>query len=137
MAVFVLKNAWVRIAGIDVTDHITEVEVAMTAEEADFTAMGAGGRQRAQGLRDDSFTFTANSDFAANSIDALIYPIFDAGSTVLVEVAAVGGTISATNPKFSGSCILLEYTPIGGGLGDVAQTPLTLPVNGKITRGTA
>ena len=107
MAVFVLKNAWVRIAGVDVTDHITEVEVAMTADEAEFTTMGAGGRQRAQGLRDDSFTFTANSDFAANSIDSLIFPIFDAGSTILVEVAAQGSTISATNPKYSGSCILL------------------------------
>lgn len=142
MAVFVLRNAWVKINGTnDISDHVSEVSVNMTAADVDVTAMGAGGHQRILGIRDDSFTLTAFSDFAANSLDAIMYPLFtasnNAGSLFLVEVAANGSTISSTNPKYSGTVILTEYTPISGAVGDASTTSLTLPVNGTITRGTA
>lgn len=139
MAVFVLRNAAVRINSVDLSDHITEVTVNMTQADVDVTAMGAGGRQRIVGIRDDSFTMTALSDFAAGKIDATLWPLFSAtdGSLFLVEVWANGTTTTSTNPKYSGTCILTEYTPIAGAVGDAATTPVTLPVNGTIAKATA
>ncbi len=129
-------NAWVRVNGVDVSNHVSECSVKLTAADIDTTAMGAGGRQRMQGLRDDAFNLTVFSDFSANSIDATLAPLMTGGSLFLVEVAAAGTTISSTNPKYSGTCILTEYDPIAGKVGDAMMTPVTLPVNGYITRST-
>lgn len=136
MAAFVLRNAACRINSVLVSDHMTDVAVNMTAADVDQTAMGAGGHQRLQGIRDDSFALTALSDFTASSIDETIWPLFNGASSFLVEVWANGTTSSATNPKYSGTCILTEYTPIAGAVGDISKTPLSLPVNGVISRAT-
>jgi hypothetical protein len=134
---FVLKNAWVRINSTsDLSASTLDVSVDMSAADVDTTAMGAGGHQRMQGIRDDKFAITALSDFSATGLDSVIWPLFNGGSAFLVEVAANGTLISNTNPKYSGTVILTEYTPISGAVGDAAKTPLTLPVTGVITRGT-
>lgn len=138
MSAFVLRNAAVRIDNVLVSDHVTDVAVNMSAADVDTTAMTAGGHQRLQGIRDDSFQITALSDFAAGSIDATIWPLFNSGTSLfLVEVWANGTVTAATNPKYSGTCILIEYTPISGAVGDAASTPLNLPVNGVISRATS
>lgn len=134
---FVLKNCYVRIDGVDLSDHMQQVEVPMTNEDVDVTAMGAGGRQHLAGLRDDHFTFTAFSDFASGKIHQTINPKFVSGGTVEVLVAASGSTLGTSNPGFYGYCPVLTYTPIGGNVGDAAMTPLELPVNGTITVATS
>jgi hypothetical protein len=137
MAHFVLRNASVKINSIDLSDHMSSVSVETTADDIDVTAMGAGGRQHLAGIRNDQFTFEAFSDFAAAEIDATLWPLMvTAGTVFLVEVWADGTTTSTTNPKYSGSCVMLEYNPISGSVGDASMTPLTLPVNGTITRAT-
>jgi hypothetical protein len=137
MSVFVLRDAAVKINSVDLSDHVTEVEVAMTAADVDTTAMGAGGHQRILGIRDDSFKITFLSDFASTEVDQTIWPLFSGGSLFLVECWASGTTSSATNPKFSGTAILTEYSPIAGAVGDASKTAITFPVNGVIARATS
>jgi hypothetical protein len=139
---FVIRNPNVKVAGTDLSTHIRDVAVAMTAADVDTTASGSGGHERILGIRDDSFTLTAYSDFSASQIDQTIWPLFQGGSLFVVEVwANPGGTlnspVTALNPKYWGTCILTEYHPIEGGIGDAAMTPLSLPVNGVINRSTA
>jgi len=136
MAKHVITNAWVRVNTSDLSDHVQSVEVNMTADDIDVTAMGQGGRDRLQGIRDDQFAVTFWNDFAAGSVDAVLSPLMIGASIFLVEVAENGSTISATNPKFSGSCIMTEYHPISGAVGDASQNQVTFPVKGTITRGT-
>lgn len=137
MAKHVLKNAWVRVNAVDLSDHVNSVEVNMTAADIDVTAMGQGGVDRMQGIRDDAFSVTFWNDFAAGSVDATLSPLMIGASIFLVEVANDGSTISATNPKYSGSCILTEYHPVSGAVGDANQNSVTFPVKGTITRGTS
>ncbi len=139
MAIFVLRNAFVMIGGNILSDHIREVTVNLSADDVDVTAMGAGGHGHLAGIRDDRFTMTAYSDFSA-SLDSIVFPIFNtAAGTTTVVVMANGGTVSATNPAFTGgtNCSLLTYTPISGAVGDAAMTPLEWVVNGTITRTTS
>lgn len=130
---FVLRNVVVGIDGTDVSNHIREVTVAMSAAEVPVTAMGAGGVQRMAGIRDDRFTFSAFSDFAASQIHSLINTKFAAAGTFEIKVTSNTSTISATNPVFIGYCPALSYNPISGAVGDAAMTPLDFPVNGTIT----
>jgi hypothetical protein len=130
---FVLRNVTVGIDGVDLSDHIRDVGVEMSAAEVPTTAMGAGGVQRLAGIRDDKFTFTAYSDFSAGKIHATINPKFASAGTFEVKVTASGSTIGTANPLFIGYCPALTYSPVSGAVGDAAMTPLSFPCNGTIT----
>lgn len=134
---FVLRDCKVGIDSVDLSDHVREVTVALTSDDVDVTAMGAGGHQHLAGIRADSFTLTMYSDFASAKVHATINPKFVAAGTVAVEVIPSGSTIGTTNPRFRGYCPVLTYTPVGGAVGDAAMTPIDLPVNGTITVDTA
>ncbi len=136
MAVFWIQNPWVRVNSVDLSDHVTEVAVETKADDVDVTASGASGKQHLAGLRDDKFTINMLSDFASAKVDQTLWPLFNGGSAFLVECAAAGTAISATNPKFSGTCVLLTYQPVSGKIGDAAMTSLDMPVNGFIARAT-
>lgn len=129
---FVLRNCKVGIDGVDLSTAVREVSVAMSAADVDVTAMGAGGNQHLAGIRDDSFTLTMYSDFGASMVHQTINPKFVAAGTVAVEVIPNGTTIGTANPRFSGYCPVLTYSPVAGGVGDAASTEITLPVSGTI-----
>lgn len=134
---FVLKNVKVGIDGVDFSTAVREVSVETTAAEVSTTAMGAGGEQRIAGIRDDRFTFTVYSDFAASGFHATFNAKFVAAGTLAIEVIANTSTISATNPRFSGYCIPLNYTPISGAVGDAAMMQIEVPVSGTIATTTS
>jgi hypothetical protein len=139
MASFVLRNAFVSIDTVDLSDHCREVAVELTADDVDVTAMGAGGHGHLAGIRDDKFTFTFYSDFAAGKVDATIQSKFAGGTTPFyVHVGPNNSTASATNPIYIGTCFLLTYNPVSGAVGDAAMTPLEFVVQGTISSwGTA
>lgn len=134
MGKFVLKNPTITVNSVDLSDHISSVEVMLSKEELDSTAFGAGGRERVQGLEDDSFTLNFQQDFGTAEVDATLYPLWASGSAFEVKVIPSGTAVSATNPSYAGSCILFEYQPLAGAVGDLAETSVTLPVNGTVTR---
>lgn len=137
MGIFVLRNAKVGIDGVDLSAHVREVEVALSAAEVDITAMGNGGMQRLAGIRDDGFTINFYSDFAASKVHATINPKFVAAGTVEVKVTANNGTVGEGNPMFVGYCPVLTYSPIAGAVGDASMTSISLPANGTVTAATA
>lgn len=136
MPAFVLRNCKVGIDGVDLSDAVREVTVALTAADVDVTAMGAGGQQHLAGIRDDSFELVMYSDFASARVHATINPKFVAGGTVAIEVIHSGSTPGTTTPRFSGYCPVLTYSPVAGAVGDAGMTTITLPVNGTVTVST-
>jgi hypothetical protein len=137
MASFVLKNASVKVATIDLTDHVKEVEVALSVDDVEVTAMGAGGKQHLAGIHDDKFSVTFYSDFAAGKVDETLIAQFSGASAFLVEVWPNGTTTAATNPRYAGTAIMLNYSPVAGGFGDASMTQVEMPVNGTISRSTS
>lgn len=136
MAKYVLKDADVVINGVNLSNRVDEVVVNMSREDVETTAMGASGKQRLAGLGDDSFEVTFLQDHAAANVDATLFPLLGAAPFTVV-VKPTSAAVSATNPTFTGSCILTEYTPIQGSVGSRSEATVTLPVDGTITRATA
>ena len=132
----IITNAWVRANNIDISDHVRKVTVNESNAQIDQTAMGASGMQRAAGLADDKFHLELYQDWASSSIDSVFAPLARGGSAFLVEVASNGTAISVTNPKYSGTCLLFDYTPLDVEVGQTAMISIDLPVNGTIARGT-
>ena len=136
MAEVVLTDAVVTINAVDLSDHVRQVAVTLAPEDKDFTAMGASGKARRAGLRDDAFTVEFNQDFAAANVDATFFPLLGA-APFAVTARATSAAKSATNPSYEGSCILTSYNPVDGNVGDELTTSVNLPVDGIITRVTA
>jgi hypothetical protein len=135
MATFVFTDASVTINSVDLSDHVRSVTLDITAEEQDDTAMGSTFRSRKGGLKEGSLSLEFNSDFAASEIDATIFPIL--GTNVAYVVKPTSGSVSSTNPSYSGSCLVTQHVPVGNAVGDLATTSVTWPTSGTITRATS
>ena len=130
---YVIRNGIVAIDGVNISSLIREVSVEMSADDVDVTAMGAGGHGHLAGIRDDSFSFTAYSDFSSTGLHTVLNAKFVAAGTYEVKVTPSGSTIGTANPMFIGYCPALSYNPVSGAVGDAATTPVNLPVSGTIT----
>ena len=133
MAIFVLKNASVLINSVDLSNRVKKVTVNIKAADEDNTAMGAAGKGRIAGLRDDSISVEFNQDFAAANVDATLFPLVGAAAFPVI-VKPVAGAASATNPRYYGNCLLTDYNPIDGAVGNAATTSVSLPVDGYLQR---
>ena len=80
MGKLILKDASVKINGVDLSDHSSKVTIMTTFNEVDVTAFGATFKAIAQGLGDGSITVDFFQDYAANSVDDTLWPLSQSGS---------------------------------------------------------
>jgi hypothetical protein len=137
MARIVLTNVGVVLGGVDLSDHIASVEIAQNFDEVETTAFGDGGRTRIAGLEDSSITLSFHQDFASGEVDATIAPLV--GGTASFNIGPFGTAVAAsgTAPRYTGTVLLTEWTPLNGTVGDLSTADVTWPVVGQIARGTA
>jgi hypothetical protein len=141
MAKFVLTDVKTTINGVNFSDHLNSVSIDLTSDEVETTAFGGSGfRTRVGGLKDASLTLSFHNDFGtsgSDAVDSTIYNLF--GSNATVVVTPTSGTVSPSNPSYSGVFLVSQVNPISGSVGDLATRDLTWPVAGTagITRGTA
>jgi hypothetical protein len=121
----ILRDAFIEIDSVDLSDHSTAVAINMQTPEVDLSNLGGTGRERGHGLRDDSFVVTFQQNFDAASVDATLFPLFEGQSEFTVTVRPSSAAASATNPEYSATCILLNYDPLDASVGDVSTTQVT------------
>jgi hypothetical protein len=59
------------------------------------------------------------------------------GSTVAVKISPLSTAVSATNPEYRFDCLVTQYQPYAGSIGDLATLSVSWPTTGDIVRGTA
>lgn len=136
MAAFVFTDAHVLINAVDLSDHVRQVTINYSAEMQDKTAMGDFTRTRLGGLLDWSLELNFNQDFAASNVDATLFPIVGSSVAIVVRPNKTAA-ISPTNPEFQGNGVLESYAPLGGNVGDMAETPVTFQGDDTLTRATS
>lgn len=135
MSAFILVNAYCMINSVDLSDHVRQITIDYSAETPEITAMGATSKARLGGLLDWKIDVEFNQDFAAAKVDATLWPLVGVPTAIIIK-PAVGAT-SATNPAYSGSCILNKYPPLSGKVGDVAITKAEFVGTGTLARAVA
>lgn len=133
MAFVVLKNASVTVNNVDLSDHVKQVTVNYSAESLENTAMGATTKSRQAGLLDWSVEVEFYQDYETGKIDATLFPLVGAAAFA-IHVKPDAGTISATNPDFTGNVILPEYSPVSGSVGELSTVSVTFEAAGTLTR---
>jgi hypothetical protein len=127
MAKVILTDCYIVVNGTNFSDHVSQVSVNLSKDDVETTSFSGGGRERMQGLKDDGFEITFQQDFAAASVDAVLYPLYDLGTEFEIEVRPTSSAVSATNPSYTGTCILMEYSPLDGKVGDLSETKVKIP----------
>ena len=140
MAKFVLTDAYVAVNGTAISDHLSSVTIETSADEVEFTSFGTSGwREFGGGLKDVTISAEAFQDFAASSLDAILYPLYSTGGTFGLEVRPTSSAVSSTNPKYTMTARLFSYSPIAGAVGDASTMPLSFRNAGTagLVRGTS
>ena len=136
MARIVLTNAYVTVNSVDVSDHVASVTLNSSIDVVETTAFSTtAARTRIGGLADNSISLEFHQDYATSSIEATIYPLL--GTTTTVVVKPNGSTTSSTNPSYTATVLVSEWTPLNGAVGELASASVTWPVSGAITKATA
>lgn len=139
MAKLVLRDCFVSVAGTTFSDHVSSVEISMKKDDIDVTSFSGAGRTHAAGLSDTSITLNFQQDFVATSVDATLYPLWANETTFITSIRPTSAAASATNPTYyAASCILLEYAPLAGKVGELSETSVEIMANapGSIIRYT-
>lgn len=128
MARIVLTNVAVTFGSTDISSFVTSVTLGSTFDVVETTAFGNTARTRVAGLADNSVTFELQQDYAAGSIESVVYPTL--GTAVSMVVRPVAGA----SPIYSFSALVAEWTPINGAVGELATASVTWPISGVITK---
>jgi hypothetical protein len=135
MARIVLTDAKVTINGVNLSDHISSVSLAMSTDVIETTAFGStAAKTRVASLQDNSVTLEFHQDFATSNVEATIYPLLGSNTTIVVSPTS---TVSASSPSYSFSATVSEWTPLNGGVGELATASVTWPISGAITKATS
>jgi len=135
MAVEVLTNCFISIAGNDISDHVKSVQLTYEAEMQDASTYGVGTRKNIGGLKNWSVQLEALNDYASSELDSIVFPLV--GTEVAVILRKDAGSVATTNPNYTGQAILASYNPMNGSVGDLASTPITLNCAGTLSRATS
>jgi hypothetical protein len=135
MARLVLTNAYVVFGTNDLSDHISSISLSTSYDIVETTSFGNTAKTRVAGLADNSVTFEFHQDFATSSVEQVIYPLL--GTAVTCTVKPVNTTTSATNPSYTFSVLVSEWTPLNGGVGELLTASASWPISGAITKATS
>ena len=134
MATFAFIDCRLEVNAVIMSAMATSVTLKVSADELEDTAFGDIYRSRLGGLKDWSVDIDFNQDFAASQVDQTLFPLL--GTVVTVKVRPTSAAISVTNPEYSGSVLITEYTPLDGGVGDLAKTSVSWPGAAPLARAT-
>jgi hypothetical protein len=135
MAKLVLTNASVSIAGTDLSTSITNITLETKYDIIETTTFGNTAKTRVAGLADNQITLDFLQDFAASSVEATIYPLLGTVQTIIVK--PVSGTTTTTNPQYTVSALISDWTPLKGAVGQLATASVTWPISGTIAKATS
>ena len=128
----------VVVDSVDLSDHVSSVGIPLNADEVETTAFqGSGWRTFLAGLKDGNFELNFHQDFDASKVDATLWPHYNAGTTFTVTLIPTSGSVSSTNPSWSGTFLLLNYSPLAGSVGALSETSVTMRLTGALTRATS
>jgi hypothetical protein len=123
MAQLVLKDADITVNGVVLSNRANSVELNYEVESVEVTAFG-GNRSFIGGLQNNTITIEFMQDFAAANVEATIFPLVGAQTTVTVRASSTA--TSATNPLYTVSgTFLSSHTPVAAAVGELAMTSLT------------
>ena len=132
MAITLNNKVGLKIASVDLSDHVTSVTLNQAFDELEVTAMGDTAHKFVKGLESATITVSFLNDQGAASVLDTLSDAF--GTTVAWKLIQDKATaVSATNKLWTGDLLVNNLTPINGATGDMATMDITFTVNSAVT----
>jgi hypothetical protein len=135
LAKFVATDYKVTINGQNLSTSLASVELPIEIDEQETTSFGSEWRTRIAGLKSGSITLEFHQDFASGALDSILWPLLGTNATVVVSPTS--GTVTSSNPSYSGQFLVTQYTPYASTVGDLATVSVSWSLTGALTRATA
>jgi hypothetical protein len=130
MAIFLNNKVGLKIATINLSDHVTAFTLNRQADQIEVTAMGDTAHKFVTGLSADTLTVSFLNDTAAASVLATLQAAY--GTTVAWQaIQDSSAAVSATNLLYSGTILVDNLTDINGAVGDEGMMDITFTANSK------
>jgi hypothetical protein len=139
MARIVLTDAKVTINGVNLSSYLASVTINESLDVVETTAFSStAAKTRVGGLRDNSVTLEFHQDFAAGAVEATINGTTSlVGTLTTIVVQPTSSAVGATNPSYTFSALVSEWTSLSGGVGELSTASVTWPISGAITKAVA
>lgn len=135
MAAFIMKNAYLTINGVALSDHVTSITFNREADQIETTAMGDNTRTYIGGLQTGTIDIEMNQDLASGEVEATCYTLLGTSTAVVVKNDAAA--TSATNPSYTFNCLVTELPSVNGSVGELSTVSVSWPITGDVTKATS
>jgi hypothetical protein len=139
MARIVLTDAKVTINGVNLSSYLASVTINESLDVVETTAFSStAAKTRVGGLRDNSVTLEFHQDFAAGAVEATINGTTSlVGTLTTIVVQPTSSAVGATNPSYTFSALVSEWTSLSASVGELSTASVTWPISGAITKAVA
>ena len=134
MAIFMGNKVAVIVGTSTISSFVSTVSLNREVEAVTITAMNDTVQNMIGGIEVSSVSMELFNDFAAASVNSLFEDAI--GSKLAIKLIPVTGTVTATNPSYSMSCLITQWTPIAGSTDSAALASVTFPVT-ALTKATS
>lgn len=134
MAIFMGNKVAVIAGTTTITSYVSTVSLTREVDQVEITAMNDQVQNMIGGVERPVLNLELFNDFAASSVNSIFEDAL--GSKLNIKLIPVSGTVSATNPSYTMSCLISSWTPINGAVDAVASVSVSLPVT-ALTKSTS
>ena len=134
MAIFMGNKVSVVVGTTTITDHVSTVSLAREIDQVEITAMSDNIQNMIGGVERPTLSLELYNDFAASSVNSLFEDAL--GTKLNIKLIPVAGTVTATNPSYTMSCLISSWTPVNGAIDSVASVSVSIPVT-ALTKSTS
>lgn len=134
MAIFMGNKVAVIVGTTTITDHVSTVSLTREIDQVEITAMTDSVQNMIGGVERPTLALELYNDFAASSVNSLFEDAL--GTKLNIKLIPVSGTVTATNPSYTMSCLISSWTPVNGAIDSVASVSVSLPVT-ALTKSTS
>lgn len=121
----ILRNAFLSIAGVDLSDELRELTVTDGRAEHDNTVMTHTASSVEAGLPEWTITARLRQNYAAGRVHQTLRPLNGTVVAVVVRYDA-DAPVSATNEQITGNGLLKYTQPIGGTVGQPMEPTIEI-----------
>ena len=135
MAVMLNSKVGVKIATVDISDHVSSATLTQNFDELEITSLGDLSHKFVKGLEASTLSLDFFNDFAASQISTLLQTNY--GTTVTAVLIPEKGTaVSATNPLYTVSILINNVTPISGDVASINASSISFTCNSTVAYAT-
>ena len=133
MAAETLVDCRIEVNSVVYSTSANQATSEFEANVQDSTTFGGSGwKSGLGGLKSGSINIAFLNDYADNALDESLWALL--GTNVTVKIRKSSGSISATNPEYSGSVTVNQVVPFNVGVGEISKQELTWPTTGAWAR---